>query len=292
MFSYNIFSSCKNMKKPYFGLMLLAGVSVLGFSMISAPAIATSQRTSDQNDVPQYSSEEVEEGLNETKEAVSETAENVSESVQETYQDIKKAFSDDNRGMSNPVKINMNTTASGMLGKPVYNESGERVAVVRDIILNRDGKAVMVVLGDGDWLGLGKLAAFDYRVITKTNKDGDIIAPLTEAMIDDSVPFSYQTSEEGSNVKMVPKNGYSVSELLDSGLLDSQGQRTAEIENISFNNGRAEWLVVGFGQILGLGGEKAAMDFDDPDLLSDKEGKPYFKLSATQSKKFEAFKDK
>jgi sporulation protein YlmC with PRC-barrel domain len=286
-----MFSLYKNMKEPKCGTILLVGVSILTISLASGSVAAVSERTSNQNDVPQYSKEEVKEGLSKAEDTVSGTVEDVSEAVEKTYQNIKNAFSDDDKAVSKPVKINMRMTASGMIGKPVHNEAGERVAIVRDIILSKDGAATMVVLGDGDWLGLGKLAAFDYSVVTKTNNDGDIIAPLSEAMIDNSAPFSYLPSEGDSNVRMVPDNGYSVSALLDSELVDSQGQRVAEVENISFKNGQADWLVVSFNQILGLGGEKAVMNFDDPSLInSNNKGESYFKLSASQSKKFVAFK--
>jgi sporulation protein YlmC with PRC-barrel domain len=278
-------------KNPKSSRFLLTGVSALTFLIAFDPAMASNERTSNQSDVPSYSEEEVKDGLNEAKEAVSETVNDVSEVAQEMYQEIKSAFSDNDKAIKNPVKINMRMTALGIIGKPVYNQAGGRIAVVRDIILNKDGKAVMVVLGDGDWLGLGKLAAFDYSIITKTNNDGDFVAPITEAMIDNSAPFSYEASKGNSNVKMIPENGYSVSALLGSDLVDAQGQKMANIENISFNNGKANLLVVGFDQIFGMGGEKAAMHFDDPNLYNNKDGnKPYFKLSDSKSMEFEAFK--
>ena len=189
------------------------------------------------------------------------------------------------------ITIDRRTTAAGMIGQPVYNASNERVAMVKDIILNHHGDAVMVILADGEWTGLGKLTAFDYSVITQTNAQGDLIAPISEETIDHAASFSYdRNNNDSKSVKVIPENGYSVSELLDSQLLDTANNRIADIDNISFKNGHAENLVVSFGQTLGLGGSQAVIGYNDPSLIMHN-GKPYFQLNEEKAKQFEIYKD-
>ncbi|MCB1563096.1 MAG: PRC-barrel domain-containing protein [Alphaproteobacteria bacterium] len=269
---------------------LLTGVSAVTL-LASGLALAESARTSNQNDVPRYTEQEAKEGLQNAKDAVSDAAQDVSQAAKETYEDIRGALSGDKKAHIAPVTIDRRMTAAGIIGQPVLNEKGERVAKVKDIILDDQGKASMIVLADGDWTGLGKLAAFDYNVITRTGADGNVIAPLTEKTMDQAAPFSYDPkSASDPSVKIIPQNGYSAATLLDTQLTDPKGRTLAEVDNISFHNGQAEHLIVEFDQMLGLGGKKVTLGFHDPELQMSGD-KPRFQLSAAQAKQFEAYKN-
>jgi uncharacterized protein YrrD len=258
---------------------------------LSGYALAEVERTLNQNDVPTYSAEEVKEGLEDTKDAVSGTAEDVSQKVKGAYEDVKSAVIGDDVFAISPVNIDQSMTAYGMIGQPVYDQNGKIIATIKDIIVNKGGKAEMAILGDDTWFGLGKLAAFDFSMIISTNIDGNIIATLTKEMINNAASFSYERSKESATVKVVPLNGYSVSELLGSKLVNPEGQQLAIIDNISFRDGKADQLVVTFDQVLGMGGKKAAMSFGTIDLINNN-GKPSFRLDAAQTKQFETYKQK
>lgn len=43
-----------------------------------------------------------------------------------------------------------------IMGKDVYNEKGEKVGDIRDVILDSDGKAADYVIGVGGFLGMGE----------------------------------------------------------------------------------------------------------------------------------------
>lgn len=187
------------------------------------------------------------------------------------------------------VTIDERMTATGMIGRSVHNAKGEGIATVKDIILDRDGKASMIVVADGEFIGMGKQAAFDYNAITRMNADGDFIMPITEAMIANAAEFSYDREDYSDNVRVVPSNGYSVAELLDGQLVDEKKETVAEIDNISLQNGTATQLIVGFDKILGLGGEKATIGFDAAEVVQDGDGYD-FQLSANQTAQFEAYK--
>ena len=258
--------------------------------MVAVPALANADRTAHQGDVPHYDQQDVEKGMENAKETVSKTAEDVSDAVTEMYTDLKDVINGGKISDVKVVKVNPEMTADYMIGEAVYNEKGERVALIKDIIIDENGKAMLVVLGDGNWTGLGKMAAFDYDAMTNTNEQGDIVAPLTESMIDSAATFSYDgDGVVDKSVKVIPRNGYSLARLLDASLENAEGDDIGEIDNITLHNGKADMLIVSYNQFLGLGGEQVALQFDEPELIKE-EGEVDFKLNKTQSQQFEAYK--
>lgn len=206
----------------------------------------------------------------------------------ETYQDIKAVFIDQN---NQTVVINTRHTATGMIGKPVYNAKDERVGTVKDVIVDADGNADMVVIADGEFPGFdGKLVAFDYDMISRQDKDGDVIAAMSEGTIERAAEFSYDMSATADGkVRVIPDRGYSVAKLLSGKLVDPQGDEVADIEDISFKNDKAAYLIVGFDKTLGLGGKTAALNYDATRIVS-KGDEIDFKLTAKQADRFEAYK--
>ncbi len=247
------------------------------------------ERTQNQNDIPETTPAEIEQGWENTKDAVSDAAEDVSDATKKAYENTKEALNGDDSPEFETVSVDTRMTANGMIGKPVYNQNGERVAKVQDIILDRDGNAMMVVMGDGDFTGLGKTVAFDYSVIANRSADGDVIAALTEDMIDTAASFSYDREDYSDTVKVIPSNGYSVAELLDGELVNPQGETLAEVDNISLRNGEADRLIVGFGRVLGMGGDTAALDYDDANIVRQ-DNALNFELTADAAAQFERFK--
>lgn len=250
--------------------------------------IEAEQRTSSQDDMPHMTEEDVKEGWNDAKQGAKEGWNNTKEAVKEGYQNVKATLV--NEDSDDKILIKERVTASGILGKPVYNTDGERVAKVKDIILDDRGQATMVILADGDFTGLGKLAAFDYTVLTERTPEGDMIVALTEEMIDQAASFSYDTADARGDVKVIPQNGYSVAELLDAKLVGANGEELADIDNISFKNGSADRLIVGFNEIFNMGGDKAALDYEEATLVRDADKKVNFELSSSETRAFETYK--
>ena len=232
---------------------------------------------------------DVKEAWKNTKQDMSEAANTVSEAASDAYNNAKQALNDnDDEAQVGDITIDLRMTANGMIGEPVYNTDGERVAKIHDIILNEDGKAMMVIMADGNFTGLGKLVAFDYHVITRRSSDGDVITSLNETSIDNAATFSYEHTDN-KTARVIPNNGYSVAELLDGELVNPLGETLAEIDNIVFQNGHASQVIVGFGGMLGMGGEQAALPFSEADLKRNEDSID-FKLSANETKDFKAYK--
>ncbi len=223
---------------------------------------------------------------------------NTREAVKDMKSDTAKAYEETKAMLigkqetdkNTPVVINSRKTANGIIGHHVYNEKHESVAKVTDIILSKDGKAEMVVVSES-LLGMGTKAAFDYSAITRVEDDGDVIMPLTKEILDNAASFSYDKAEgkSGEKVRVIPDNGYSVAKLLDGKLLNQKKEPVADIENISFKDGKANQIIVGFDKMLGMGGEKAALSYSDAAIIRDGE-KLNFQLSTKKTAQFEAYK--
>ncbi len=274
-------------------IALLAAGPALADTKASAGVNASTnkERTANQNDVPEVTKEDVKEGWNETKEAVSDAADKVSDAAKDSYDGVKAALMDEdpNNIEVTPVTIDKKALATGIIGKPVYN-GDERVGKIHDIILDRSGNAVMVIVADGDFFGTGKLAAFNYKSMINTNAQGNFIMPLTEATIKQAAEFSYDRSDSNSgSVRVIPDNGYSVAELLDGQLIGADGKDLAQIDDIHFQDGSADQLVVGYDKTLGLGGEKAALNFGAAKIVPDRDGYD-FQISQAKATQFEKYK--
>jgi|TARA_R110000868_G_scaffold130557_2_gene340270 sporulation protein YlmC with PRC-barrel domain len=263
-------------------------VSAPSFAEINADAKANVQVEANTSAAESSGSfkKDVKDAWENTKEDVSEAADKVSGAVTDTYEDAKQAFKDDDDTSDiNEIVVNERMTAQGIIGQPVYNTNGERIAKVRDIIVNGNGKATMVVLGDGDFTGLGKLAAFDYSVIMNRQTDGDVVVALTEESIDKAARFSYDRLEQSETTRVIPGQSYSVAKILDAVLTSPDGETLAEVDNVLLRDGNADQLIISYDQFMGLGGEKLAIPFHEAEIVEVK-GALKFKLSAAETAQF------
>jgi uncharacterized protein YrrD len=190
------------------------------------------------------------------------------------------------------VTYNSRLTASGMLGQPIYNTKNEKIGTFKDIILDHDGNVKLVVVSDGGFMGIGdKLAAFDASLVINQQTNGDVIMPLSEDTIKQVAEFSYDQKEVSDKIRVMPANGYSVAELLKGKLVNPKNESLGNIENITFWDGEAANVIVAFDQTAGVGGERAALDFDNLILSKADDGALNFRMNSQQSANFEAYKN-
>jgi sporulation protein YlmC with PRC-barrel domain len=83
--------------------------------------------------------------------------------------------------------------ASRMVEQPVYNEQGQEIGKVDDLIMSRSGKIKKVIL----WVGASpqseeKLVAVSFRLIKKGD-EGHIVCTATEGQLKRAPGFSYVT---------------------------------------------------------------------------------------------------
>jgi sporulation protein YlmC with PRC-barrel domain len=183
-------------------------------------------------------------------------------------------------------------TASYIIGQPVLNDKNERVAKVNDIIIDKDGDAEMLILGDGNFTGWGKNVAYDFDRIVVKGQDGVVLSNLTEAMIDEAENFSYdQADASDKNTQVISQSSYSLSNLIGHNLTDQKGEVLANIEEVIVNDGEVDGLVVGYNETLGMGGDRAVLSLDDV-MLSNHNGEVHAQLSVEKAARFNVFKNK
>lgn len=266
-----------------------------GMNMKASPGMEDTVRTDGTaDDLSTTMKENIQEGWEDTKETVEKAANKAESTVKSAYKKIKASIiNDDPKAEPAATTINEEMTARGMLGKPVHDQNSRRVATLSDIILDSEGAARLVVVKDGNFPNLGgKLVALDYDAVIDRTQDGDILMPISQRSIDAAAEFSYK-ADAGGGVRVVPENGYSVDRLLDGKLLAFDGrEELANIDNISFLNGRATQIIAVYNQILGMGGDRVVMDFRTANLVRNGNGGINLKLSQTQTEKLKNFKEK
>jgi sporulation protein YlmC with PRC-barrel domain len=191
-----------------------------------------------------------------------------------------------------PVYIKRTETSEGLIGQPVLDPDGKEIGKLKDIIVDSNGMTSMVVVSDGGTLGIGaKVAAFSYDKVVTRQADGKVVMALNKEMIDHAADFSYD-ERDWAKAKVIPPNSVSVKEIIDGKVVDSNGKKVASVENIYLRNGEVTQVLVGFDKTLGLGGELAALNFDDLQIVKKgKAGKDVeIELTDTQSQQFREFK--
>lgn len=272
---------------------ILATVSAVALLSLTPLAMAETQVTnpktqaeradaSNNPDTPvaeTVTKEDVKRGWNNTKDAVGDVAGDVRYTL----------FGKEPKGVQ--ASITAGATARGLLDRPVHNGTQERVGTLRDIIIDSKGNAVLAVVSDSEMIDIGKQAAFDYSLVLRRDKNGDVVMPLTEDTIKNARQFSYDTKDAGKeNVRTIPSGGYSIEKLMKANIVNAMGAKVASVDNITFRNGQVDALVVGFDKTLGMGGNMAALSFSEVRLVNKGSGDAEFQLTAAQSAQFETFK--
>lgn len=213
--------------------------------------------------------------------------------TKETYGDVKAYFSDDDDIKAvTSINIDSRLTADELLGSDVQNPAGEKIGSVEDILVDKEGDAETVIINDGGILGLGgKLVAFDYDIIEGVSADKDVIVKLTDASIKKAKRFEYESpSKPDAAISVMPSSQFSVKKIQDAKVVDAKGKAVANVQDVVFDGDDADYLVVAFDKFLGLGGDKAALDFEALDLVNNN-GKYTFRLTSQQTAQFESQKD-
>lgn len=230
--------------------------------------------------------------LEETRDTLTDGDSNVDVKTKADSRVEYTLFGDEPEGVNTTIQAN--ATATGMLDQPVNNMANDNVGTLRDIIIDSKGNAKLAVVSDTRIPGIGKEAAFEYSMIMRQNANGDVVMPISEDRIKAARSFSYDQSEAGedADVRTIPAGGYSVDKLLSADVVNPQGETVASVENITFRNGKADALIIGYDKTLGLGGKKAALRFSEVKLQSKGDGNAQLQLSARQAAQLSSMKNR
>ena len=203
---------------------------------------------------------------NETKETLN-TAKKTKNDTSKNYDEIKTTLlgkKSEDKNIS--FVIETRKTANGIIGHDIYDKKGASLAKITDIILDKNGAAIMVIVSES-MLGTGTKASFDYSTITHFEADGDVVLPLTQEIIDNASAFSYDKEDGDESMQVMPDDGYSVNKILSGNLINQKNKSISEIDNISFKSAKMNIIIAGFDKTLGMGGKQAAIDYDDVKII-------------------------
>ncbi len=266
---------------------ILMGASVLAL-LIAAPAFAEGTKT---NTEPSTSAK-IEAKMEKAGDSIERAAEKTKEGAKEAYSDVKAYFSDDKDVHAvSSVNVRDRMTSDELIGTVVQDPQGREIGKIKDILITADGDAETVIINDSV-LGLGgKLAAFDFDVIEGFSKDADVVVRLSEANIKSAKRFEYEAPKQPDvSIVTMPADQYSVAKIMDAKVVDPKGKAVADVDTVAFDGDDADYLIVTFNRVLGMGGDKAALNLEALDIANDK-GKYSFKLNQQQTAQFENYKE-
>ncbi|MFA5593534.1 MAG: PRC-barrel domain-containing protein [Micavibrio sp.] len=257
---------------------ILMGASVLAV-MAAMPAMAETNMKAKADEA----GTKIENTLAEAGQAIENTADKAAAKTKEAYRDVQAYFSDDD-DIKSVKTLNMASalTSDQLLGASIENPQGETIGKIDDILVDSDGDAERVIVNDNGFLGLGgKRASFDFDIIEGITGNENIVVRLNEKSIDNARAYDPDA---------MPAGLYSVNKIKGAKLLDAQGKAIADVDTVVFDGDDADYIIVSFNKILGIGGDKAALDFDALNLVNNG-GKYSFKLNAQQTAEFQTRKD-
>ncbi len=276
---------------------ILMGVSVLAV-LAAFPAFAEDTMKDKANraeatveSTAEKAADKTKETYNEAMEATKEGLNKAEAKTKEAYQDVKTYFNEGDDAKVSSVNVIDRITADELIGAKVENWKGEDIGRIKDILVTGDGDAKAVVIDDNG-LGLGgKLAAFDYDVIQGIASDKDIVVKLSEENVKQASRFEYEgEAKAGEKIRFKPADQYSVKKIIDAEVVNPEGKKVADVDTVAFEGDDADYLIVTFNKILGVGGDKAALNLQALDL-AEKDGKITFKLNTQQTAQFENYKE-
>lgn len=267
---------------------ILMGASFLAL-LAAYPAFAADTSINANTNVSTES--KIENTLDKAGDSIKKTSEEASNAVKAKYSDVKAYFSDKNDVAAiTSVNVHDRLTADELIGTEVQDPSGKEIGKIADILVNKSGEAQRVIINDGGILGLGgKMASFDYGIIQGFSKDKDVQVKLTEDSIKAATAFD-ENAKADAKVAGIPADMYSVKKIIGSKVVDDKGKAVAKVDTVAMDSDNADYLIVTFNKILGVGGDKAALNFDALDLTNNN-GKYTFKLNTQQTAQFENYKE-
>lgn len=271
--------------------MGLMGVAALAL-MATYPAYAedsqtnvkargdTATYTSYSSDEETITKQEVERTLEKAGDSIKRAANNVAEAV-----DVRPDAKNEAVIQRENTDIRKENSADFMIGKPVKNVDGEDIGSVYDLILSEDGSIdALIIASDGRMIFGEKKAVFDFDAVNGRDVNGAVLTSLTEDQIEQAKAFDYDVTAQADGETQIKKESQvSVREMIGADIEGPEGKEIGRVSDVALDGGSASKVVIAYDQILGLGGKKAAINYEDLDVSSDGGGRVAISLSASQA---------
>lgn len=217
-------------------------------------------------------------------------AADVKHDIKEAAKEIKAFFlSEDEKVKPEMVSYAGLSSASGIIGAEVDNTANLRVGRMEDLIIDGQGNIKSVIVADNDIPGMkGKLVMLPYERVSRQDKTGDIITPLTEEVIKEAKAFTYDPTGDAAETHLA-KGQYSVKWILDGSVVDKNGANLGAVDDLYLKGGKVDSVIIGFDKIVGLGGEDVAVSYA-PTTLSPQGDRTDVVLTTKQATAFNTYK--
>lgn len=167
--------------------------------------------------------------------------------------------------------------ASKLMGLKVTNAAGEVVGDINDLLIDKDSKVGIVVMGVGGFLGMGERhAAFKLDALQLTRGTGS--NPLARVNV---------TKDQ---LKAMPEWQWNpasaewrTSKLMGAKVSNTVGEIIGDINDVLIDkDGSVAAAVIGVGGFLGMGERHAAVPFSSLQLTRDANNEPLVRVNLTK----------
>ncbi|RWE17518.1 MAG: PRC-barrel domain containing protein [Mesorhizobium sp.] len=207
---------------------------------------------------------------------------------------------------------------SKIMGAAVYDSTADdatKIGDVNDIVLDKGGKAKLIVIGVGGFLGVGeKNVAYDFGKIEWVDKKGErrIVAKTTKEELQAQPNFDTKAYETASNntqpaastanqtapaktdqtatasidksaLTDVPSDKISAAELIGTRVYGADDAKVGEIGDVILTGDKkVDAIIVDVGGFLGIGEKKVAVGMENLKFMTDKNGNRYLYTNFTK----------
>jgi len=186
---------------------------------------------------------------------------------------------------------------------------------VKDIVLDKDGIAKLVVIGVGGFLGVGeKNVAYDFNKLEWINKKGDrwLVAKTTKDELKAQPNFdtkAYDTaaaqmaqpaenqaaneqtdttataSIDKSTLTAMPSDKISAANLIGTNVYGADDAKVGEIGDVILTGDKkVDTVIVDVGGFLGIGEKEVAVGMENLKFMTDKNGNRYLYTNFTKDR--------
>jgi sporulation protein YlmC with PRC-barrel domain len=209
---------------------------------------------------------------------------------------------------------------SKIMGAAVYDSNADdatKIGDVKDIVLDKDGNAKLVVIGVGGFLGVGeKNVAYDFSKLEWVNKKGDrwLVAKTTKdelkaqpnfdtksydtATASTTLPANSTADAQAANTKtdttatasidkttltQMPSDKISAADLIGTNVYGADDAKVGEIGDVILTGDKkVDSIIVDVGGFLGIGEKKVAVGMENLKFMIDKNGNRYLYTNFTK----------
>lgn len=302
-----------NLKKKLMVATLTASTMLSGVAMAQNSADKQNMETA-----PSYTKEEAKELMNtagdkvkqawdttkeKSKEAWSATKEKSQEAWDKTTDMSEKAFVATKDGVKSVYKevthmvsnekdtienvpykvIHKSQTTEYLLGQEVFDNTGEKIASIHDIIVDSKGNIQSLVLSNNSLLSMNdEYTYMPIKNITVANGKTHLLISKTE--------FSQLKKFDESSV--VPKGYMSIANLDKANIYTNQGKQVAQVDGFTVNrDGTVSNVIAQFNTTFGFGGDKAIIPVDNV-MLQKANNEAKIMMNESQTGEFMELKEK